>query len=121
LAAVSLSLQIEDLNQSAQVAAAEKLKSSAKESSKTTQQAAAASALEPESESDEEVCFTDSFVIFTFSALTLLVGQQEGHPACKKTLGGAVSPVGVAPTRTVSTSASIILPCSIKIQKTGGG
>jgi len=22
---------------------------------------------------------------FTFSALTLLVGQQEGHPACKKT------------------------------------
>jgi len=23
--------------------------------------------------------------IFAFSALTLLVGQQEGHPACKKT------------------------------------
>ena len=23
--------------------------------------------------------------IFLFSALTLLVGQQEGHPACKKT------------------------------------
>jgi len=23
--------------------------------------------------------------IFTFSALTLLVGRQEGHPACKKT------------------------------------
>jgi len=22
---------------------------------------------------------------FAFSALTLLVGQQEGHPACKKT------------------------------------
>ena len=22
--------------------------------------------------------------IFLFSALTLLVGQQEGHPACKK-------------------------------------
>jgi len=22
--------------------------------------------------------------IVTFSALTLLVGQQEGHPACKK-------------------------------------
>jgi len=22
--------------------------------------------------------------IFAFSALTLLVGQQEGHPACKK-------------------------------------
>ena len=23
--------------------------------------------------------------VFAFSALTLLVGQQEGHPACKKT------------------------------------
>jgi len=26
------------------------------------------------------ICF-----VFSFSALTLLVGQQEGHPACKKT------------------------------------
>jgi len=60
-----------------------------------------------------------------FSALTLLVGRQEGNPACKKPWGcgggGAVSPVGVAPTRTVGTSASIIFPCSMKIQKTGGG
>jgi len=24
---------------------------------------------------------------FTFSALTLLVWQQEGHPACKKLIG----------------------------------
>ena len=24
-------------------------------------------------------------VSFAFSALTLLVGRQEGHPACKKT------------------------------------
>jgi len=58
--------------------------------------------------------------------LTLLVGRQEGHPACKKPWegcggGGAVSPVGVAPTQTVGTSASIIFPCSIKIQETGGG
>jgi len=57
-----------------------------------------------------------------FSALTLLVGRQEGHPACKKLWGVVgVSPVGVVPTRTVGTSASIIFPCSIKIQKTGGG
>jgi len=60
-----------------------------------------------------------------FSALTLLVERQEGHLACKKPwVGcggeGAVGPVGVAPTRIVGTSASIILPCSIKIQKTGG-
>ena len=26
-------------------------------------------------------------VIFAFSALTLLVGRQEGHPACKKLSG----------------------------------
>jgi len=30
---------------------------------------------------------------------------------------GAVSPIGVVPTRTVGASASIIFPCSIKIQK----
>jgi len=61
-----------------------------------------------------------------FTALTLLVGRQEGHPACKKPWGGcggggAISPVGVAPTRTVGASASIIFPCSITIKKTGGG
>ena len=26
-----------------------------------------------------------AFSAFAFSALTLLVGRQEGHPACKKT------------------------------------
>jgi len=26
-----------------------------------------------------------------FSALTLLVGQQEGHPACKKLSGGIIT------------------------------
>jgi len=25
------------------------------------------------------------YFVFDFSALTLLVGRQEGHPACKKT------------------------------------
>jgi len=29
-------------------------------------------------------------IIFTFSALTLLLGQQEGHLAGKKTLTGGV-------------------------------
>jgi len=28
-----------------------------------------------------------SLLSFAFSALTLLVGQQEGHPACKKLSG----------------------------------
>ena len=27
---------------------------------------------------------------FSFSALTLLVGPQEGHPACKKLSGGVL-------------------------------
>jgi len=27
----------------------------------------------------------------TFSALTLLVGRQEGHPACKKLSGGVLA------------------------------
>jgi len=29
-----------------------------------------------------------AFSAFAFSALTLLVGRQEGHPACKKLSGG---------------------------------
>ena len=32
------------------------------------------------------LCFL-YFVYFAFSALTLLVGRQEGHPACKKRSG----------------------------------
>jgi len=28
------------------------------------------------------------FIFYAFSALMLLVGQQEGHPACKKLSGG---------------------------------
>jgi len=29
--------------------------------------------------------------IYAFSTLTLLVGQQEGHPACKKLSGGVLA------------------------------
>jgi len=35
------------------------------------------------------LCFVSFSYICAFSALMLLVGQQEGHPACKK-LSGAV-------------------------------
>jgi len=31
-----------------------------------------------------------AFSAFAFSALTLLVGRQEGHPACKKRSGGVL-------------------------------
>jgi len=31
------------------------------------------------------------FSVVAFSALTLLVGRQEGHPACKKQSGGVLA------------------------------
>jgi len=31
------------------------------------------------------------FDLFAFSALTLLVGRQKGHPACKKLSGGVLA------------------------------
>ena len=31
-----------------------------------------------------------SIFLFAFGALTLLVGRQEGHPACKKQSGGVL-------------------------------
>ena len=55
---------------------------------------------------------------YAFSALTLLVGRQEGHLAHKKYGGwwrwALVSPDGVAPSRMVSVSASVNLPCTVK-------
>ena len=62
---------------------------------------------------------------FAFSALTLLVGRQEGHPACKK-MGGwwrwaLVSPDGVAPNRLVCVSAFVNLPLHHKVQKFSSG
>ena len=51
------------------------------------------------------------FVVVVFSALTLLLGQQEGHPACKKWgMLEVVSLDGVAPSRMVGVSASVNLP-----------
>ena len=52
----------------------------------------------------------------------LLVGWQEGHPACKN-MGGwwrwkaLVTPDGVAPSRMVGVSASVNLPLHHKVQK----
>jgi len=34
-----------------------------------------------------------SYKVFAFSALTLLVGWQEGHPACKKLSDGVLARV----------------------------
>ena len=60
-----------------------------------------------------------------FNALTLLVGRQKEHPACKKWVYGGlwalVSPDGVAPSRMVSVSASVNLPLHHKVQKFSSG
>jgi len=61
------------------------------------------------------------YIHFGISALTLLVGWQEGHPACKKYGGwwrwALVSPDKVAPNQMVGVSASFILPLHRKVQK----
>jgi len=41
------------------------------------------------------VQFHHFYVTYAFSALTLLVGRQEGHPACKKPSGGALAHLSV--------------------------
>jgi len=66
-----------------------------------------------------------SLINFAISALTLLVGRQEGHLACKK-MGGwcrwaLVSPDGVAPSWMVCVSASVNLPVHHKVQKFSSG
>jgi len=61
-----------------------------------------------------------------FSALTLLVGWQEGHLARKKIWAGwwrwaLVSPDGVVPILIVSLSASVNLTLHHKVQKFSSG
>ena len=41
--------------------------------------------------SEHHVSFCDMSLAMSFSALTLLVGRQEGHPACKKLSGGVLA------------------------------
>ena len=56
--------------------------------------------LESHTEAESGYCLNVYFVLFklhavelltAFSALTLLVGRQEGHPACKKLSGGVLA------------------------------
>jgi len=64
------------------------------------------------------------FALVAFSGLTLLVGRQEGHPACKKYGGwwwALVSPNGVSPSWMVGVSASVNLPLHHKVQKFSSG
>jgi len=38
-----------------------------------------------------QITLTSCYYFLAFSALTLLVGQQQGHPACKKLSGGVLA------------------------------
>ena len=38
-----------------------------------------------------QIIYTDYWYWYPFSALTLLVGRQEGHPACKNLSGGVLA------------------------------
>ena len=73
----------------------------------------------------DHVKFFSGHWLSAISALTLLVGRQEGHPACKKHGGwrrwALVSPDGVAPSRMVSVSDSVNLPLHHKVQKFSSG
>jgi len=59
--------------------------------------------------------------LVAFIAVTLSVGRQEGHMACKKYGGwwrwALISPDGVAPNQMVGVSASVNLPLHHKVQK----
>ena len=63
--------------------------------------------------------------VCTFSALTLLVGRQEGRPACKNMEGwwrwALVSPDGVVPSRIICVFASVNLPLHRKVRKFSSG
>ena len=37
------------------------------------------------------IYYMNIYIFYAFSALTLLVGWQEGHPACKKLSGGVLA------------------------------
>jgi len=79
----------------------------------------------------KDVWSSRSFFLVVFvcsvalSALTLLVGRQEGHPACRK-IGGwwrwaLVSLDGVAPSPVVGMPASVNLPLHHEVQKFSSG
>jgi len=51
---------------------------------------AAAADAESDGEQNSSASISDGIFFCAFSALTLFVGWQEGHPACKKLSGGVL-------------------------------
>jgi len=45
----------------------------------------------PSASFNKELSFVNAAISFAFSALTLSVGRQEGHSACKKLSGGVLA------------------------------
>jgi len=71
-----------------------------------------------------QITLTSCYYDVAFSALTLLVGRQEGHPACKKwgsRRWALLSPDGAVPIWTVGESASINLPSRHEVQMFSSG
>ena len=62
------------------------------------------------------ICAAYLVCLLAFSALTLLVGRQEGHPACKKQCGGVLAWLSVWSEVQTCIYIYITVSCSSKIQ-----
>jgi len=54
--------------------------------------------------------------VFAFSALTLLVGWQEGHPACKKLSGEVLAWLSVWSKEKGPLNACVYVCCAVLLQ-----
>jgi len=54
-------------------------------------------------------------MVFTFSAMTLLVGRQEGHPACKKTEWWGAAGVAVCLERGADLHTAQLMPLPLTV------
>jgi len=58
-----------------------------------------------------------AFRAHAFSALTLLVGRQEGHPACKKLRGGVMAWLSVgSEVQTLHMAQQMPLPLTVGVK-----
>ena len=60
------------------------------------------------------VCYNRLYRLSAFSALTLLVGRQEGHPACKNLSGGGAGVV-ICPERGADLHTAQLMPLRLTV------
>jgi len=60
------------------------------------------------------VCYNRLYRLSAFSALTLLVGRQEGHPACKNLSGGGAGVV-ICPERGADLHTAQLMPLQLTV------